>query len=282
MSPHPVMPSLRVMALAEFFFPSSSRYKKGKRSSRTRLPAVNISRSHRSDVFPCIVMSASSRSPATTTGNCRAHNHPHECMADLYGRVAVEDHVEAPRFGSMSLNQSDSPAYSAEDEQDVFTPVAPPLRPARNGGLGHRSNSRRTAERIGVNHGNARFGSHDDGRFTAYTNAMQRAQTCFVGATPLASNDPSFFDQTIRFRVIDRTGNQHEDRAAGAEREVTIVSSPANIHDVLDTLAPQGSGRRVVVRARGLHGILQQGNEEFLALTVLPQGLPFDVVLEED
>lgn len=277
---HQIMPSMRVMALAEFFFPWS-RYKKVKRSSRRRMPAVNISQNHGSNVFPCVVMSASSgSSPATS--HCCAHRHAHECVADVYGRMTIEDHAETPRFGSMSLNRSSSPTYFEEDEQNTFTPVTPSQRRARDTAPGYRNNSRRPAERISNNHRAARIDCHNHGRFTAYVNAMQQTQTCFVGANPLASDDPYFFDQTIRFRVIDRTGDQDADRAPGGEREVMVVSSPANIHFVLDTLAPRGSGRRIVIRARGAHGISQYGNEEFLALTVLPQGLPFDVVLEED
>jgi hypothetical protein len=268
---------MRIMALAEFFFPSS-RYKKVKRSSRTRTSAINITKNQGANIYPCVWMSASSGSSAAAMScHCHAHNH-HDRMANMHGRMSVDVEEEVPWYPSMSVNRPDSPIYYAEYEQDHFIPAALPRQaraPARNPVSGHRNNARRAAERPENNHGNGRY-SHDHGRFSAYANATLQAQTCFLGTNPMNGDDPNFYDQTIRFRVIDRTGYQQGDGPAGTEREMMVVSSPANMQAVLETLAPQGSGRRIVVRAKG-----KEGEEEFLAFTVLPQGWPFDILLEE-
>ncbi|OIW22936.1 hypothetical protein CONLIGDRAFT_144613 [Coniochaeta ligniaria NRRL 30616] len=269
-----VMPSMRVTALAEFFFPSS-RYRKVKRSSRARLPVINISSNHASNICPCVWMSTPSSSTAPAPSRFHAPHH-HTCRADMHGAMCLEaEENQAPWSGSWFPARSESPVYIAEDEHHGVTPVTVP-RPARtstrNPTTGHRNNSRRAAEHLS---------NHDVPRFSLYANAMRQAQTCFVGTPPMAADDPNFYDQTIRFRVIDQTSNHQEVGMARREREMMVVSSPANLPSVVDTLAPPGSGRRVVIQARSPQGMVQQGDLEFLA-GILPEGWPFDLVLEDE
>jgi hypothetical protein len=108
---------------------------------------------------------------------------------------------------------------------------------------------------------------------------MDNSNTCFVGSNPVHPDDPAFRDQTVRFRVIDRTVADHE---AGGERVMVVVASPRTLPTVMDTLAPTGSGRSIVVQAVDAYGALVEGDVEFLAFTVLPQGWKFDLVTELD
>lgn len=271
------MPSMRVMALAEFFFPSS-RYKKVRRSSRTRLPAVYISRNHGSNLYPCVWMSTSSRSPTA-----RSHRPEHFCpqqhpssAAGMDGAMSLgAEENQSPWSGSWFNGRSDSPDYVAEHGQYQAIPVAlpgPARTPMRNQSIGHRNSSRRAAEQPN---------DHDSSRFSFYGNVMRQAQTCFIGTNPLTATDPDFYDQTICFRVIDQTSDHQRVVIAREEREMMVVSSPANMPSVLNTLAPPGSGRRVVIRARAPQGLVQQGDLQFLA-HILSRGWPFDIVLEDE
>jgi hypothetical protein len=127
-----------------------------------------------------------------------------------------------------------------------------------------------------------RNNNDDHGRLSAYTNVMLQAPTCFVGNSPLTAGDPNFYDQTIRFRVIDCTEHDQGRGGVQTEREMIVLSSPGNVMSVLQTMAPGGSGRRIVVRALDANGVRQQGDPAFLAYTVLRHGWPFDIVIEED
>jgi len=233
-------------------------------------------------------MSASpGSSQANMAGHCHSqHGHCYGCGSTSMG---VGD--EAPWFGPTSHSRPGSPTYFTEDEHGDFMPSAL-SGPSRNSTRktsrssaryhpgGHRYHSRHLADHIN-NRAISRLHSHD-GRFSAYTNTMRQSRTCFLGTHPMNPNDANFHDQSIRFRVIDCTSSPQEDGQTQREREMLVVSSPGNMRTVMDTLAPLGSGRRIVVRAVDRHGIPQQGDEEFLAFTVLPQGWPFDLVLEEE
>jgi hypothetical protein len=253
------------MALAQFFFPSS-RSKKAKRSSRAHLPTVNISKNHGANIYPCVWM---------TPPNASHAHHRHACKANGTGAMCSETENWAPWRRSESPGWSDSTAGKAK-EDIPFTP----LRPARRPNSGHRQRQQNPAHE-----------RHDGGldipRFSLYSNAISQAQTCFVGknpdnSAPAAAPPRDFHDQTIRFRVIDQTQYRDDDGAAAqGQGEMVVVSSPANIPWVVETLAPRGSGRRAVIQARTPRGSFQQGGLEYLA-RILPQGYPFVILLEDE
>lgn len=267
------MPSMRVTALAEFFFPSP-KHKKAKRTSRMHLPAVNISRNHVSNIYPSVCMSASPTARGYWHRRYLAH-HYHPCGADEDGTMSSDgEENQAPCYGSWLPDRSDTPVHAAGDAwQNRAVPAAlprPARTPTRSPTSGHRTSSGRAVGHLDC---------QDAPRFSLHANHMRQAPTCFVGTTPMSASDPSFYDQMITFRVIDQTRGHRENVVAPPDRHMIVLSSPANVPSVVDTLAPQGSGKRAVFQARSPQGTVQQGDFQFL-VDILCRGWPFDVVIE--
>ncbi|KAB5582259.1 hypothetical protein GE09DRAFT_1074276 [Coniochaeta sp. 2T2.1] len=176
--------------------------------------------------------------------------------------------------------QSNDDAVPADDVFRDTTPAparstaAAPSTPTRNHSAS--SSSGRQAPNRNRNRPSggraAQFHNGIDNRYSHYEDDVREAQTCFIGNQPMAADDANFYDQTIRFRVLDTTEAPH--------RDMIVVSSPQNMEAVMNILAPQGSDRRTVFYARDARGEVRSGGRQFLAEEILPAGWPFDLVIE--
>ncbi|KAB5513224.1 hypothetical protein GE09DRAFT_633476 [Coniochaeta sp. 2T2.1] len=210
---------------------------------------------------------------------------PRQTSGSGWGTPRRADARSPPRRSdSLTGGWGDAAAQSNDDAgpaDDVFRDTTPtPARsntaaaastPTRNPSARHAASRNRNRNRASGGRA-TQFHNGVDNRYSHYANDVREAQTCFISSQPLAADDANFYDQTVRFRVLDTTESPH--------RELIVVSSPQNMEAVMDILAPQGSDRQTAFYARDARGEVRAGGRQFLAEEILPAGWPFDLVVE--
>ena len=269
-------------ALTQFFFPSPSsrsRKPKAKGSCRSRPGSINISTNSGANIYPCVWMGDTAPSNPYLTPSY------HEEWKD-------EPNITRPLRSQRPVSLSPAPpipvssSWSGYLSYDVLSPppahlpYVPPPQPCVPVTL-PRYGQQRTIS--------THQASQDPppgsigGSFLQFHNHwddITQTRTCFVPQPQNASAGPdAITDRALHFCVVDRTGDGRSAAPLAAKRYI-LTCSAGGIREVLSSLAPEGSGRRVSVECRTSLGDEHGGLD--LLERIVHHGWPFVAMIDEE
>jgi len=117
-------------------------------------------------------------------------------------------------------------------------------------------------------------------QFPNHWDDITQTRTCFVPQPQNASAGPdAITDRALHFCVVDRTGDGRSAAPLAAKRYI-LTCSAGGIREVLSSLAPEGSGRRVSVECRTSLGDEHGGLD--LLERIVHHGWPFVAMIDEE